>query len=535
MNSISSCIVLKLSFSLIIVTSCISANAQSELFPTGQNLQLKLGKRIYFDSARVNHTAIQRYFTNELSTAGVSQDSLLRSLYPERMKWQKDKWLYRKLFAEHLIEIKKKDHYFYLNFLPDLQVGTQNGHRLWLNTRGVEVGLTIGKKFAVTSYIFENQGKFPAYLNDYIQQSRVVPGQGLVRPYGNGGFDYGYSGGTLSYTPSKYLNLQLGYDKNFIGDGYRSLLLSDNSYNYPYAKAIGTLGNVRYMVMLAQFIDFTNVNLNTTPFPKKYSVFHYLSWNVNKRLSLGLFENITWIPRGFEFSYFVPIMILRPAEFANGSPDKALYGINASYKFKNQYVAYGQLMVNEFVLKEMFNRSGYWGNKQGVQLGIKGFDLFKVNNLEGQLEMNTVRPYSYSANDPKKNYGHYGQPLAHPLGANFKEYLGIFNYRYQNFDARLQFIRASYGLDVGTESNGKDIYKSYFQRTGDYGAFIGQGLKTRLRYHQLIVAYILNPKNNLRIEVGYTHRRESNIQYTNTQQIFNIGLRSSFRNIYNDF
>ena len=45
-------------------------------------------------------------------------------------------------------------------------------------------------------------------------------------------------------------------------------------------------------------------------------------------------------------------MILKPAEFANGSPDKALYGLNASYKIADRYVAYGQLMINEFTVKE---------------------------------------------------------------------------------------------------------------------------------------------------------------------------------------
>ncbi|WP_449437246.1 hypothetical protein [Pedobacter steynii] len=289
--------------------------------------------------------------------------------------------------------------------------------------------------------------------------------------------------------------------------------------------------------MWAQFIDFYDHEFGPvdTAFPKKYGVFHYLSWNATERLSLGLFENVMWHRSGFEPGYLNPIIFLRPVEFANGSPDKALIGFNASYKIADRYVAYGQLMINEFKAKEVFSGSGNYANKQGVQLGVKGYDIFKVSNLYAQIEMNRVRPYSYAANDHFKNYGHYNQPLAHPYGANFAEYMGIINYRYNRFDARLQLTRATYGLDPDGMNYGKNIYKSYETRPSDDGIFIGDGLNTKLLYANFTLAYVLNPKNNLRLEFGYTNRKESNSQMNNRQQIINIGLRSSFRNLYADF
>ena len=42
--------------------------------------------------------------------------------------------------------------------------------------------------------------------------------------------------GRISYSPHKYFNFQLGYDKNFIGNGYRSLFLSDWGNSYLFAK-----------------------------------------------------------------------------------------------------------------------------------------------------------------------------------------------------------------------------------------------------------------------------------------------------------
>lgn len=510
------------------------ASGQSELLPLDHDLNSKLGREIYFNNSKRIHSALLPYIVSDIDSLG--KDSLLKSVMPLEQNWQSKNWLFRKIFQQHLVEVNDKDYSFYLDFLPDMQIGRQGSNTIWLNTRGIEIGGKIGKQFSFTSHFYENQGKFARYMTDYIRANRVVPGQGYAKTFGTGGFDYAYSGGTLSYTPSKYVNFQLGYDKNFIGDGYRSLLLSDNAFNYPFFKVTATLGSVRYMAMWAQFIDLYDTPFDDeTPYPKKYGLFHYLSWNATKRLSLGLFENIMWKPRGFDFSYVNPVMFMRPTEYANGSPDKALIGLNASYKIADRYVAYGQLMINEFTFKEVFANTGYWANKQGGQLGIKGFDVFKVKNLSLQLETNRVRPYSYSATDHYKNYGHYNQSLAHPYGANFAEYLGIANYRYKRFDVRMQLTSATYGLDINDLNYGKDIYKSYNTRVDNYGVNIGHGLKTKLLFADAKFGYLLNPKNNLRIELGATYRKESNSEFNDKQRFFTIGLRSSFRNIYKDF
>jgi len=511
-----------------------SAN-KAELVPLSHQINTKAGKNIYFNGNKSMHTAMLPYFVTDIN-ANTTKDSLLQSLTSPGKEWQSKNWVYRTVFKNHLVEVQDEDYNFYLDFLPDIQIGKQDGRTIWLNTRGVELGGSIGKQFSFTSHFYENQAHFPDYVNAFIGSTRVVPGQGHARLYGNGGFDYAYSGGTLSYTPSKYVNFQLGYDKNFIGDGYRSLLLSDNAFNYPFFKVTATLGRVRYMAMYAQLIDFSETPFDDeTAYPKKNGLFHYLSYNATNRLTVGLFENIMWVPRGFDFSYVNPIMFMRPTEYANGSPDKVLLGLTASYKLADRYVAYGQFVINEFTFKEVFAGNGYWANKQGGQLGIKGFDVFKIDKLNAQIEMNRVRPYTYSASDHFKNYGHYGQSMAHPYGANFAEYLGIASYSWGRFDVRGQLSYATYGLDMNGLNYGKDIYKNYTTRIDDYGVFIGHGLKTNLLYADAKLAYVVNPKNNLRIEVGYTLRRESNSQWTDKQGMFNIGLRSSFRNLYQDF
>lgn len=464
------------------------------------------------------------------------RDSILFKKVTEH-DWQEKNWLFRKLFLQHLVEIKGDNYGVNFDFLPDMWIGKQDGRTIWNNTREIAVEGYIGKQFSFSASITENQGVYPLYMDEYIRANRVIPGWGnAAKTYKTNGFDYGNSQANLSYTPSKYINVQVGYGKNFFGNGYRSLLLSDYAFSYPYLKLTGTLGRVQYTAMWAQFEDlYDTVFDDETPFPKKYGVFHYLDWSVNKRLNLGLFENVMWAPRGFEASYMVPLVFLHSAQYNNGSPDKLLVGINGSYKLSNNFVAYGQVAINEFTLKEVLKGDGYWANKFGGQIGVRSFDLFKVKNLNVTAEYNTVRPYTYSASKRIKNYGHYNEPLAHPFGANFREALLLANYQYNRWLFNFQGNIARYGLDMNGLNYGKNIYLDYTSRIDDYGVKIGHGLSTNYAYLNGTVGFLLNPKNNMRLELGYTYRSESNAQWKKQDGFVTVGLRASFRNIYSDF
>ena len=72
-------------------------------------------------------------------------------------------------------------------------------------------------------------------------------------------------------------------------------------------------------------------------------------------------------------------------------------------------------------------------NKFGYQLGYKIFNTFSVDKLTLQTNNKIDRPYTYSHSNTYQNYAHYNQPLAHPLGANFSEYLFLINYKWKKF------------------------------------------------------------------------------------------------------
>ena len=528
-----------------LAVTCYAAQVKAQetpnrIIPYDYQFYQKLNRSVYQKNQKF-HSSIKDFYAD---------DQNISARYDSLMRYGADSlnhsFVHRKLFNQHLIQYQNQDYSIYADFLPDFQIGRDiSGLRTtWLNTRGFQLGGTIGKTFSFYLNGFENQGKFPSYVNNYIIKNQIAPGQGLGK-LSTDVQDWSYVTALLSYTPSKYINLALGYDKNFIGDGYRSVLLSDVSSNYSFFRVRASLGSVQYQTIFAYMLDPGADKLTTDRRlgdRGKWMAAHYLDWNITNRLSLGFFQAVTWADaekegkRGFDFNYVHPFVFLRPVESLNTtSPDKMRLGLNAKYEALAKTAVYGQFMLDEFTAKEFFAGKGYWANKFALQLGLRGSDLFHVSNLNYLAEFNTAKPYTYAHFNRISNYANYNQPLAHPYGANFREVLGILNYSVGRFDFQGQVLYANYGLDDLSGNFGKNIFKSYETRSVQYGSHVGQGINTDLYLAQGKIAYLLNPKYNLRVELGGVYRQEQNKLNNDRTVMFSFGLRSSLRNLYYDF
>jgi hypothetical protein len=173
------------------------------------------------------------------------------------------------------------------------------------------------------------------------------------------------------------------------------------------------------------------------------------------------------------------------------------------------------------------------GNTNGYQVGIRGADIFGVKDLNYLVEYNTVKPYTYAGTKSISAYTYFSQPLGDPFGANFRELNGIMNYSMGRFDFQGQLMYAKYGLDAAGENNGKDVTKPLVPTVTTTS--VGQGINTNLYYAEGTVSFLVNPKYNLRFELGGIYRKESNSIGTKNAAIISFGLRSSFRNLYHDF
>lgn len=530
---------------LLALSSLQVTNAQVQTLPYSYQHFQKYNELLYSPETRM-HTASKPYLLKGDLLA--KYDSLTNLNQTDSQNG-----FLKKVFNEHLIDIKGENHTFYADFLPEYVIGKElidtEKRTTWLGTIGAQLGGTVNDKFSYYGSIYKNRGVFPRYLSDYIENSQVVPGQGGVEHLSGNEKDWLYATASVTYDFSEYFQTTLAYDKNHIGDGYRSLLLSDFSSNYAHLKLTGKIGNVQYTSIWAYMNDPQNSRVDSLDSGSQYGdgakwgAFQYLDYNVNNRLSVGFFQAVVWANqnqaghRGFDFNYISPVIFIRPVESNNStSPDKMFLGLNAKYKVLRNVTTYGQFLLGEFTAKEFFGGNGYAHNKWGAQIGARGFDAFNVKNLNFLVEYNVVRPYTYQHFVSISNYSNYGEPLAHPRGANFKELVGLVNYSWNRMDFSLQGVYTRFGTDPEDGSNmGGDIFQSYRTIPEMYGNKIGQGVQNDLYYLDAKASYVLNPKYNLRFELGYM-QRYNKIEQHSTQKsgVFSIGLRSSFRNFYGD-
>ncbi|WP_448698035.1 gliding motility protein RemB [Mucilaginibacter sp. AW1-3] len=525
-----------LSFMLLLIAT-FALRAQSVYQPYSYQFYQKFSTELYSTNTAI-HTSIKPWFVD---------DTLLKHKYDSLTQINNgaNGILKGRFFNEHLIDVQHPGYTLYADVLPDLQAGYNfaGNKSTWLTTLGYQVGGTIGSKFFFYGSGYNNKAQFPDYLTSYANGVGVVSGQTRVTNRGSNITDWSYYTFLLSYTPVKYVNFTVGQDKNFIGDGYRSMLLSDYASPYPFLKATVNVGSVKYMALYTLFEDPNGPKApGDASNLKKWGYFQYIDWSVSNRVSLGFFQSLISADqdsvghkRGFDFSYATPLTFLTAVESSHGSPDKNGLGLTAKWKFTDKNIVYGQFNLTEFQAGDFFSSNGSSRNKYAYQLGVRGADLFKVKTLNYLFEFNAAKPYTYSETVGFRNYSHYSEPLAHPFGANFREWLGILNYSVGRFDLQGQVNYAYYGLDIDDLNYGKDIFKSYNKPAKLTGNYIGQGLRTDFYYAEGKVAYLLNPKYNLRLEIGVLFRDEKNSVYNNKTGLITFGLCSSFRNIYNDF
>lgn len=479
---------------------------------------------------------------------------------------EKDKsknWFVRKIKKENLIIINDTADKFYLtidplfNFEFGMDMADTTHEKLYKNTRGFIVRGDIGKKFSFESSFYENQATYAKYIDNYIAgtdklfpQSAnynydVVPGQGRSKAFKKNGYDYAMASGYISYSPNKIFNIQLGHGKHFVGDGYRSLLLSDNSFNYPYARVTTTWKNIQYTNLYTSFMNLTDGGVKTPPhverlFQKKTGSFQMLSINLWKRLQIGIFQGMIFEAADstnkehVNFNTFDPVIGVNTAVYGLHNKNNILLGATLKLKITNSVSLYGQYMLDDVSSK----KSGEAGNKYGYQVGLKYFDLFTVKNLHLQLEYNSVRPYAYAADNTFQSYTHYNQALAHPLGANFNEIVGFINYRIRDFFIELKGNYALRGNDSASYNYGGNVFKSSSVFPVDQpleDVKTGQGIKTTVMYEDVHIGYLVNPATNFNIVIGVSNRTEQALGKTQNTRFVYFGIRTSLANFYYDF
>ncbi len=382
----------------------------------------------------------------------------------------------------------------------------------------------------------------------YVDSVSVLPSLGMVSTHRRANYYYVLPHFRLNVKISPLMNAETGMATHFFGDGKRSLLLSDEHYPYPYLKFMVSLWKLRYVNLFAWHRDVQSVFADRwSDGINKFTAIHYLSWNVSKRLNLSVFEAVvsplydTLMRRQFmEYNYLLPVVMYRPVEFALGSSDNVLIGLNLSYKVMHDLFIYSQVAFDELFMDELqadylniinpdTNRNhGAWVNKQAYQIGFKYFNILGIPYLDWLSEVNAIRPYMYSHRDIQQNYTHLNQSLAHPYGANLVELYARLRYSGDKWFCNLSMSYLRTGLDSSGTNFGQDIFKPVFDApipglnnipVQYYNNTIGQGIPFNNLYVSVSVSRLLLPHNNIWCQLSYSFHRK---------KIQNIPVRTSY-------
>lgn len=500
-----------------------------------------------------NHTGSKPF-----TYAEVAKYYDLNEVY-NKLKLNKTSWLGRKIFNENLVAIQGQDYWFTMNPIFDLRLGKADPSTekyTYVNTRAIQIQGGLGKQFNFTASIYESQGVFADYYNRYANSIKpsggnpaIIPGIGIAKGFKENNFDFPSADANISFVPSKFFNLQLGYSRNFIGDGYRSLLEGDGASPYPFFKINTTFWKIKYTNTYMWLKDVREEATVDRTYATKFMANHYLSWNVAKRWNLGFFESVVWAntnDRGFDLSFVNPVIFFRSVEFTSSSRSgNAVLGLTTKVKWNNSVNFYAQFLLDEFSLGDMKAGDKSWKNKYGYQIGAKYYNAFGISNLFLQAEYNRVRPYTYAHSDPLTNYGHNNQSMGHNWGSNFNELTGIARFTKGRWFANAQLSVGVRGFDFdsGTDAlnYGSNIYKDYDEnRASETGVTVGQGNKTNMFIADFQAGYLVNPHANLKLFGNLMYRSIS--PKTDTSSVFKenttwftVGLRADVFNWYFDY
>ena len=420
-----------------------------------------------------------------------------------------------KIFSEHLIEMDKLDFQLAADFLFDFAYGQElidevsderSENSLFQNTRGFLLQGKIGDRVYFYTDFRENQGRYPAYVNVFVDSLGIMPGSGRVKEFKEDGYDYSMASGFVGIEAADWLDLSFGHFKQFIGHGYRSLLLSDNAHNYPFASYDLNLlqGRIKHRYTLALMQDLERLPQGETPesiFKRKVSNWNYLSFKPIKNLEIGIFEQVIWKvfddslgSQPFDYRALIPLPGLNSAILGlEDEENNALLGLNLAWFPVSRWRIYGQMVFDNNQLEP-----------NGFQLGSRFASIW--NRFDAQVEYNRSEWETGGVpGDLQANF-HFNQPLGHPLASGFEEI-----YTELTFYHKRIFVLARVNIQ---------------RQLGD------SPIKNDRNIYRIQPSYVFNPSSNMMVYAGYTFR-VSNAMGDNA--FWSIGIRTSLNNRYTDF
>jgi hypothetical protein len=439
---------------------------------------------------------------------------------------------------------------FYLTINPgiNLSIGTSRKEELplFVNHRMIEFKGHIAGKLGFYSRVNETQLRGALHEQAFFSKWGILPGVHLVKPYRTRGYDYLTATSYITYSPINEIMIQFGQDHNFIGNGIRSLLLSDFATAYPFLKIHTRVGRFDYVNLYARLTDRYSRLVNPSQhilLPAKYYAMHYLAFRISPKWRAGIFEAVMFhdnnnTGKGFDVAYLNPVILYRAIEHQRGDPDKMTAGFNTQYLAMPGVELYGQFLLNEFRFYDLVKGTGSHANKYGWQAGVRLATDQILQGFELQTEINCIRPYTYahytvSGTYPVNSYSHQNQPLAHPLGANLREWLLKAGFQpWPKFSTGLMAQYVLFGADSAGSNWGGNIFLDYRTYEREKGNVIGQGVATHLLNLNAWLSYEIRHGISISLEARLRRLRSDIVARNSTDAFLGGSIRYNLPQTY---
>ena len=121
---------------------------------------------------------------------------------------------------------------------------------------GADVYAKFSNNLKLSSRILKIDGNYNSAFADYIDSLSVYPGMNKIDD------ELSYFSFIADYRINKNFSARFGKGKKFIGDGYRSMLLSNNHAPYPFFTLITEFWKVKYYNHFTTFHDIYNSDIS---------------------------------------------------------------------------------------------------------------------------------------------------------------------------------------------------------------------------------------------------------------------------------
>ena len=496
-------------FRSLIRSSFALAACLCALLATAQQNDVPLNRDIYED---IDHNGVASGSTMHTGLRPIieSRADLQNVMGHRRDSTPEYYWITAKLFKEHLVKIVDGDFKITVDPAFRFELGKEFGENtefatnnfMQHNGRGFHVATDLGPTVSFQSSFYENQAVLPGYLYDYARTHGVVPGQGRIKGFDQRGLDFAWATGNVSWSPKPWINAQLGQGRHFVGNGYRSVLLSDNPAPYPFIKlsTLTTNKRLQYSVIFAKLQLVGERNRLPTGeageslFYWKRATFTHLSLNLGP-VQLGLFEGTMWKTvdtagvRAFNALQLNPVIGLNTAINGLHGDNTVLPGMDVKVRLAGRGMVYGQ-----FAVSDPDEQRFAW------QLGAQWFDLL-FPGLHVLLEYDRASPFNYTRPDGNMAWTQYDQPLASPLGTGYSEALAIVDWPLtRKLQARTEVSVAHWAWEAGGEGqNGlEDLWPTDPRSAPD---------NTLQRvFFDVSASWRMNQMSNMQLTAGYSSR-----------------------------